>query len=186
MQFAKRHALDVLNLASRQNEAFVSGKLGFHYARPANDEQLPTSKALMTSQNLIRVLSFHTASLEGDDSTVKEVRGACLGHIGGERMDHLQTRQVAALIRGFDALDGHHDCLGAIIEECEQVLVQTSPAHLNLLGCLLAQSKGNISKAVTCLKQVQQQSLEGTQLHRGTIMLLHFHNFVMPSDDSSQ
>jgi len=55
MQFAKRHALDVLNLASRQDEASVSGKLGFLYDQPARDEQLPTSKALMTRRNLIRV-----------------------------------------------------------------------------------------------------------------------------------
>jgi len=106
----------------------------------------------------------------------------CFGHIGGEGIDHIQTRQAAALVRGLDALDGHHDCLSAIVEECEQVLVQTN--HLNLLGCLLVQSKGNISKAVVCLEQVQQQTLEGTQLHRGTIMLLHFHTFVMPSDSS--
>jgi len=57
-------------------------------------------------------------------------------------MDHLHTRQVAALVRGLEALGGHHDCLGAIIEECEKVLVQTNPAHLNLPGCLLAQSNG--------------------------------------------
>jgi len=49
------HDLDVMDLASRQDEAFVSGKLGFHYAQPARDKQLPTSKALMARRNLIRV-----------------------------------------------------------------------------------------------------------------------------------
>ena len=162
------HALSILELSSSRETCLNVTQSNKNALE--EQESATVCKELIAKQQLLRALSMHKAYLEGN-SMARHVRDEYLnGALNGTSM--LLARKISALIEGVEAIN-KNACMDGIADKLGQVVSCTSPAELNLLGCLLAQSNTR-TKALAPLKEALElsESSGNSQLHRGRLSSL--------------